>query len=81
MYIHRRGQDLLQVAASEFNKLIGKKVKLILGRKGRSEEVTIVFDSSDFHQVFSCTIFCNCLLNSVMPIKANSSICLAQLSR
>ncbi|UZN42458.1 PBECR4 domain-containing protein [Lactobacillus sp. IBH004] len=49
MYIHRREQDLLQVAASEFNKLIGKKVKLILGRKGRSEEVTIVFDSSDFH--------------------------------
>lgn len=36
MYIHRIGQDLLQVAASEFNKLIGKKVKLILGRKGRS---------------------------------------------
>ena len=51
MYIHRIGQDLLQVAASEFNKLIGKKVKLILGRKGRSEEVTIVFDSSDFHHL------------------------------
>ena len=51
MYIHRIGQDLLQVAASEFNKLIGKKVKLTLGRKGRSEEVTIVFDSSDFHHL------------------------------
>lgn len=51
MSLPYKEKDLLLTAAIEFNKLIGKKIELILGRKGKSEKIVILFQSCDFHHL------------------------------
>ncbi|WEV51431.1 PBECR4 domain-containing protein [Lactobacillus sp. ESL0731] len=43
--------DLLISAAREYEKLLGKEIKMVLGRKGKSEIITLLFDSSDFYHL------------------------------
>ncbi|WEV43921.1 PBECR4 domain-containing protein [Lactobacillus sp. ESL0684] len=51
MMVEKSEKDLLITAAREYEKLIDKKIKMILGHKGKSESVTILFDASDFHHL------------------------------
>lgn len=44
-------KDLLFSAATEFNKLVGKRIELTLGRKRLSEKVVILFDPKGFHHL------------------------------
>ncbi|MCQ9316970.1 PBECR4 domain-containing protein [Pediococcus pentosaceus] len=43
--------DLLYQAALEYKKFIGTKIEFLVGRKGESKLLTVIFKPSDFHHL------------------------------
>ena len=41
--------DLLKESSLSFNALLNYRYEVVLGKKGKQEEIRIVFEKSDFH--------------------------------